>query len=304
MPARPTPRWSARSWSLWVVVAGSLATSACSAGREPDAGDAPASSSASVPVDSATPPVGSERRADETTTGVPDDVELTSSPGLEITEDGTVVDGLHISGRVVITADDVTIRNSLVQVDTSLYPIEVDGAADVLIEDVEVDNMGGTGIGIFVSDSSGVIRRADIHSAEDGIRIQSDDITLADSFIHDLHRRSGGHHDTVQIRGGDNITIEGNTLLPYDAETDDEMNAAIQIGSLVGDDQISDLRVIGNYMDGGNFTVNGGGRDEVESALYSGNRFGRNFRYALSGNLDNSTWDDSNVWDDTGAPAP
>jgi hypothetical protein len=213
------------------------------------------------------------------------------------------VDGLHIRGSVTVTADDVVIRNSLIQTDTSLYALAVDGASDVVIEDVEVDNEGGTGIGIFFSGASGVVRRADIHSAEDGIRIQGDDVTIEDSYVHDLQRQPGGHHDAIQIRYGDNITLQRNTLLPYTTASDDPMNAAIQIGSLLGDDPISDLRVIDNFMDGGNFTVNGGGRGEVDSAVYSGNRFGRNFRYAVSGNLDNSTWDDTNVFDDTGDPA-
>ena len=118
-----------------------------------------------------------------------------------------------------------------------------------------------------------------------------------------MRRQVGGHHDSIQVRSGDNITLQGNTLLPYVALTNDPMNAALQIGSLIGSDQISNLRVIGNYMNGGNFTVNGGGRNEVDSALYSGNRFGRDFRYGVQGNLDNSVWDATNVWNDTGASA-
>ncbi len=211
------------------------------------------------------------------------------------------MENLHVTGTVTITASDVTFRNSLVQTDTSLYPIQViDGATGVLIEDVEVDNMGGAGIGIFFSSASGTVRRANVHSAEDGIRIQADDVTVESSYIHDLQRQDGGHHDTIQIRRGDNITLRGNTLLPYNADTKDPMNAAIQIGSLLGDDQISNLLVSGNYMNGGNFTINGGGRDDVDSAVYSDNRFGRDFRYDVHGNLDSSTWEASNVWDDSG----
>ena len=208
----------------------------------------------------------------------------------------------HVQGTITIEADNVTVRNTLVQSDTDGYPIHVDGGAtNALIEDVEIDSMGGTGIGIlFSSDTSGTVRRANVHSGEDGIRIQSSNVSIEYSYVHDLYRQPDGHHDTLQIRSGDNISILGNTLLAYNAETDDPMNAAIQIGSLEGDDQISNLRVIGNYMDGGNFTVNGGGRDEVDSALYSENRFGRNFRYAVRGNLDNSVWERSNVFDDTG----
>ncbi len=244
-------------------------------------------------------------RPGEDNTGVPAGTTLRPSGSLTITQDGAVVNARHVQGSITIVADNVTVRNTLVQNDTDGYPIHIDGGAtNVLIEDVEVDNLGGTGIGIlFSSDTSGTVRRANIHSGEDGIRIQASNVTVESSYIHDLHRQPEGHHDAVQIRSGDNITLVGNTLLAYNAETGDPMNAAIQIGSLVGDDQITNLQVIGNYMDGGSFTVNGGGRDEVDSAVYSGNRFGRNFRYGVRGNLDNSTWDRSNVYDDTGRPA-
>ncbi|WP_165699998.1 right-handed parallel beta-helix repeat-containing protein [Ornithinimicrobium ciconiae] len=213
-----------------------------------------------------------------------------------------MIDGLHVKGQITIDADDVTIRNTLVQTDTSLYPIRVlGGTSGALIEDVEVDNLGGTGLGIFFS-GSGTVRRADIHSAEDGIRIQSDDVTIEDSYIHDLHRQSGGHHDAIQIRSGDNITIRGNNLQAYVVPADDPMNAALQIGSLLGDDTISDLVVTGNLMNGGNYTINGGGRGEVDSAHYANNRFGRNYRFSVTGNLHNSVWEDTNVWHDTGEP--
>lgn len=238
----------------------------------------------------------------EDTTGVPDGVTLSPSGTVTITKDGTVVDGLHVTGRILIEADNVTVRNTLVETKTDLYPIHVrSGSTNALIEDVEVDNLGGTGIGVFFQ-GSGTLRRADIHSAEDGIRIQASNVKIADSYIHHLQRQPGGHHDTIQIRRGDNVTISGNNLQPYNDLTDDPMNSALQIGSLLGEDQISNLLVTGNLLNGGNFTINGGGRQEVDSARYSYNHFGRDFRYAPSGNIQNSVWEDTNVWHDTGEP--
>ncbi len=320
--ARPTGRRPGRA--SWVALVGVLALPACSDPR-PDAGPPPSptpftpSTEKSAPDSTARPPSGpwsgpasegpadrSSERPGESSTGVPAGRTLRPSEGLTVTKDATVLEGLHIQGRVTIAADDVILRESLVQTDTSTYPIHVtDDATGVLIEDVEVDNLGGTGIGILISSgSTATIRRADIHSAEDGIRIQGDDVTIEDSYVHDLQRQSGGHHDTIQIRSGDNVTLEGNTLLPYDESTGDPMNAALQIGSLLGDDRISNLRVIDNYMNGGNYTINGGSEGIVDSAFYSGNRFGRDYRYGVVGNMDAaSTWDDSNVFDDTGDPA-
>lgn len=237
------------------------------------------------------------------TTGVLPGIQLKESGSVEITQPGAVLEGLRVRGVIVIAADNVTVRNTLVQSDSPQQLIRIKGGATgVLIENVEVDNLDGTGIGIYFQGGSGTVRYANIHSAEDGIRIESNNVTVENSYIHDLFRHPGGHHDTIQIRRGDNVTIRNNNLQIYNAATNDPMNAAIQIGSLVGTDRISNLRVIGNLMNGGNFTVNGGGRGEVESAVYEDNRFGRNFRYGVRGNLENSTWAESNVWDDDGRP--
>lgn len=236
------------------------------------------------------------------TTGVPDGVSLTASGSLTITEDGTVIDGLHVRGEIKIYADNVTIKNTLVESATSSNPVYVDrGTTGTLIERVEIDNLGGGGIGVFMR-GSGSIRFADIHSAEDGVRINSDDVTVEYSYIHDMVREPGGHHDSIQIRRGDDVTVRGNNLQSYVAATDDPQNAAIQIGSLSGDDQISNLLVIGNLMNGGNYTINGGGRWEVESARYAENEFGRDYKFGVAGNLQNSVWEDTNVWHDTGEP--
>lgn len=224
--------------------------------------------------------------------------------GTTVTQDGTVIDGRQITGLLAIEADNVIVRNSKVT-GSSNYDIHVRGSAqNVLIENVEINSAEKPSIGIhFSQGSSGTVRRANIWNGEDGIRVQGNNITIEDSYLHDLFRYPGGHHDTIQIRQGDNITIRRNTLMAYKPSTDDPMNASIQIGSLVDtSNQIDNLRVLNNYMDGGSYTVNGGGRGEVASAVYDGNRFGRHFRYGVRGNMQNSTWT-NNVYDDNGQPA-
>lgn len=240
---------------------------------------------------------------DAESTGVRAGVTLRSTDGsIRVTENGTVIEARHVRGRIIIAADNVTVRNTLVETGTDLYPIQVlRGTTGTLIEHVEVDNSGGAGLGIFFQ-GPGTVRHADIHSADDGIRIQSDNVTVEHSYIHDLHRQPGGHHDSIQIRRGDNITIRDNNLQAYVAATDDPMNAALQLGSLSGDDLISDLVVTGNLMNGGNYTINAG-RGIVDSALYADNRFGRDYRHGAVASLsENAIWEDTNVWHDTGTP--
>ena len=242
---------------------------------------------------------------DAQTTGVPTGTSLRyEENSMTITQDGFVLDGVHVDGSVTIDADNVTIRNCLIQTGTSLYPIYVrSSATGTVIEDVEIDNRGGTGIGMYLQGDNVTVRRVNIHSAEDGIRIQSHDTSIEDSYIHDLQRHEGGHHDCIQIRSGDNVTLRGNNLQAFVPSIGDYMNASIQVGSLSGTNSISNFRVIGNLMNGGNFTVNGGRSGDIDSAYYADNRFGRDCRYGVVGNLHaGDVWDHTNVWHDTGEP--
>ncbi|WP_193311271.1 right-handed parallel beta-helix repeat-containing protein [Georgenia satyanarayanai] len=81
-----------------------------------------------------------------TTVGVPDDVELAPSGSLTITEPGTVVDGLHVDGRIHVRADDVTIKNTKVSYGGN-HSIRVDADvknARILDTTVECENPSKT----------------------------------------------------------------------------------------------------------------------------------------------------------------
>ena len=232
-----------------------------------------------------------------------DGVTLRDSGSITVSQAGTVISALRVSGTITVTASNVTIRDTLVQGGGNGYPIRVaNGVRNVLIEYVELDNLDSTGIGIFFNGGSGTVRNADIHSAEDGIRVQADDVVIENSYIHDLQRYSGGHHDSIQIREGNNVTIRGNSLLPYVASTGDPMNAAIQIGSLSGP-PLQNLSVENNFMNGGNYTINTGSAGDVASARYVNNVFGPNSRYGAHSTLRNSVWQ-NNTWYSSGALIP
>lgn len=235
------------------------------------------------------------------TTGVRAGVNLQESGSITVDEPGTVIEGLRVRGRITVEASGVTIRDTLVESGGSAYGIRILGPArGVLVENVEVDNQDAGGIGIFFNGGSGVVRSANIHSGSDGIRIQSSDVTVEQSYIHDLKREPGGHHDSIQIRSGDNVTVRGNSLGPYVARTDDPMNAAIQVGSLL-EGPLSGLTVEDNLMDGGNFTVNGG--NGIVSGSITGNVFGQHARFGVRTSISSAViWRD-NVMLETGEPA-
>lgn len=240
---------------------------------------------------------------DEDNTGVEPGVSLRASGSITVTQPGTVIEGLDVRGAIDIQADNVTIRNTRVTTGSHRYPIRIHpGTTGALIENVEVDAQGGDGKAIYFNSGAGTVRNSNIHSAEDGIFIVADNVTVENNYVHNMIRNATAHPDAIQIRRGNNITIRGNNLQAIHPRTG-VSNAAIQIGSLVGTDRIKNLRVTDNLMNGGRFTINGGGRGEVETATYSGNRFGRDHQYGVAGNIENSVWHSSNVYHDNDEPA-
>ncbi|MDT0277349.1 hypothetical protein [Blastococcus goldschmidtiae] len=174
------------------------------------------------------------------------------------------------------------------------------GFGGLLIEDSEIDGMGKAPVGIYGADWTG--RRLNVHSAIDGVRLESS-TTLQDSYVHNLSRLPGSHNDAVQTLGGSEIVVENNTLLAYNPATDDPMNGVIQTGEL--STQLDDVRVAGNYMDGGSFTVRGGAGprdgDLIGDYTFEDNIIGPNCGYGpMHGVEPPVTWGAGNRWAVTG----
>ena len=242
---------------------------------------------------------------DESTTGVPEGTDLEDSGSLTITEDGAVVDGLDIDGTVTVAADDVTIRRSLIRGE-GRYAIELEsGYEGLLVEDVEIDGSDIESAAVCCSNYT--LRRVDIHDVTEGPRAGSN-VTIEDSYVHHMRRcrdrtfEEGCHIDAIQSTDGSNITIRGNNLQAYNPETDLPMNAVFMFGEDLGD--LSDVLFADNLVNGGNYAINGGGSGTTDAEVtITGNRFGRDARYAPAGNLGpNVVFDETNVYDDTGLP--
>ena len=242
---------------------------------------------------------------DEASTGVPDGTELEDSGSLMITEDGAVVEDMDIDGTVTVAADDVTIRRSVIHGE-GRYGIEVESGYDgLLVEDVEIDGEDIESAAVCCSNYT--LRRVDIHDVTEGPRAGSN-VTIEDSYVHHMRRcrdrsfEEGCHIDAVQSTDGTDIVIRGNNLQAYNPDTGITMNAAFMFGEDLGD--LRDVRFEGNLVNGGNYTINGGGSGTTEAEVeILGNYFGRDYRHAPAGNLGpNVVFDDSNVYLDTGLP--
>lgn len=238
-----------------------------------------------------------QRFPDASNTGVPAGTTLTSSGSLTINQDGTVLDGLLIEGTVVVNADDVVIRNSLIR--SGGIPVRSNGQ-NLVIEDTEIDGLGKANPAVAYDDYT--LRRVNIHNVAEGPRISGGDVVIEHSYIHHLVQVGNNHTDAIQATSGDNIRLIGNNVQTYNPDTGLIGNAAFQFGEEFG--KVYDCVVEGNLFNGGNVTINGGGGGTTGAACsFRDNQFQRDFRYGPTANLGpNVVWDSSNVWFDTGRP--
>jgi len=228
---------------------------------------------------------------DATTTGVPAGTVLVPSGSLTITAAGTVVDGLEITGTVTVAADNVTIKNTLIK-NTGPFPIKNHGA-NLLVEDTEIDGQGKGNPA--VSFANYTLRRVNIHDVGEGPRIAGGNITIEDSYVHHLVQIGDNHTDVIQAVSGSGIVIRGNNLQAYNPDTGIKGNAAFMFGE--DDNALRDCLVEGNLMNGGNYTVNGGGKGTTGAACtFRNNQFGHDYRFGTHAHLGpNVKWDSTNT---------
>ena len=189
-------------------------------------------------------------------TGVPAGVTLRPSGDLVVTEAGAVVDGLDVEGCVQVLASDVTIQNTRIRCsdpETANVVQVGDGVTGLLVQDTEIDGLGQADIGVGWNDYT--LRRVEVHGTNDGVRL-GDDVLVERSWIHDMVRQGELHPDCVQATQGSDITVRGNTLDVHARDAGDLNNAAVMLGSETGSRVLERVLVEGNWLNGGNYTVN------------------------------------------------
>ncbi|WP_337059283.1 hypothetical protein [Kineococcus sp. G2] len=251
-----------------------------------------------VPLDVWSVPTG---YPDASSTGVPDGVRLTPSTDLDVWEAGAVLDGLDVQGCLTVHAPDVTVRNSRITCDSEvLRAVSLVGAPGFVMEDSEID--GGGKAEVAIGWSGYTLRRVDVHGTADGPRLGSA-VTVEDSWVHDLVRRDGVHTDAVQSTSGTGIVLRHNTLDPRQAGSGDFLNAAVQLGSETGPQELRDVLVEDNFLNGGTFSVNVSCVATFSDVVFSRNRYGHGNRYGAV-IAPRGTGFPTDTWADTGLPVP
>ena len=159
---------------------------------------------------------------DATTSGVPPGTTLKPYTGpMHITTDGAVIENVIINGMLTVEAENVTIRNSVIQ-NFSTWGIQGDKAPGLRVEYSDIDGTGSTRTsGMLIGGDGAAAIGNDIRGMVIGIQLAGDGI-IKDNYIHDLADTSSNpddrHFDGITLFGGGGNLIEHNTILLPDKE--------------------------------------------------------------------------------------
>jgi hypothetical protein len=248
-----------------------------------------------------------------TNTGVPAGTALKVYNGdYNVTKDGTVIDGLDIRGSVLVHANNVTIKKSLIRggkASKSQQAIVVSwwGNTNIKIEDSTIradypsyyqDGLSGGNISA---------NRVNISNVVDSVKVIGGNVSVTNSWLHNNVHYSPDptqsdnmtHDDGIQVTGGKNITITGNSI-------DGAHNAALMVGQ---GKTVGNVKVSNNWLGGGGCTINvtqNGVGTPIQGMVISDNQFAPgNHGTACPMRLPNSSPISlsSNVWAATGKAA-
>ncbi len=181
---------------------------------------------------------------DASNTGVPPGTTLRSVGSLTVRANNAVVDAISTTSCVVVNASGVTIKNS------KIGCVIIEGAAAdpanprLTVQDTEI-NCGGPG-SKGIQESNFNAYRVDIHNCEDGLYIDTN-VTIKDSYIHDLATSDTAHNDGIQGTGLNTI-IEHNTI--YGVDT-----SALNINNNSAGPTSHDTLIKNNLLAGGGWTL-------------------------------------------------
>lgn len=246
---------------------------------------------------------------DASNTGVGVGANLVKSGCITARTAGQVIQNVFIDGcSISVEAPNVTIRNvKMSQSAVDSFAIIVRPGASARIENVEIAGLN-KGIGsvqyaiLSQTSSSVIVDRANLYQCADCI--QGENMTITNSYIHDMANPPGAHVDGFQCNSSCGSTLRHNTIFNEWGQT-----AAIAFFADFGTPRNSIVE--DNLLAGGGYTVYGG-TDNASGIRIINNRFARQFssksgQYghgtAFNRTANGNTWS-GNTWDDTGSTVP
>jgi hypothetical protein len=219
-----------------------------------------------------------------------------------VRQDGTVLDGLDLTGSIDIYANNVVIRNSRIS-GTNWWGVHLrEGYANLTVEDCEIFGDGVHQMQYGIASSGGFVtaRRNNVHVISNGIDVPVG--LIEDNFVHDPKFYPGDHIDMIMSEGGapsgTSLTIRRNTAVNTLDQT-----GAVALFADWGPQH--DVTVEHNLLVGGGYSLYGGADGSsnlrVVSNVFSrkvwpdGGHFGPVAHWDAAGR--GNVWQD-NAWED------
>ncbi|MGW0808384.1 hypothetical protein [Nonomuraea sp. NPDC002799] len=187
-------------------------------------------------------------------TGVPPGTQLTTmdandGPATRIDKPGTVLDGVRVTGDLLIGAENVKIVNS--QIDGAIQPKFDDQPYSFSITDSTVGTTDECVTAPAIGYAHYTVERVLVHGHADGFRDSGDDIVIKDSYARLCSDGMKNYADGVQtFNAGRNFTLDHTTMDMRDVKN---YNAPIFFNDRP--DGTRDVTVTNNLVMGGNYTV-------------------------------------------------
>jgi hypothetical protein len=258
---------------------------------------------------------------DVETVGVTPGSSLSAVSGtVTLSKAGMVYENKAVTGEIIVTAPNVTIRNVKLINTSEWYAISVKSGgswdrtdANLLVDHVEINMNGHNGVkgiafngytarNVFFHNGSDCAHAGNIVVIEESLCVDGPDIN-GDGWPDSTSFCNGpDHFDGFQSDGGDGITIRHNTM----------RNPCSQTSNILLSSNTSPIRnatITDNLLAGGGYSLYCAGSNDgsrVTNIVATGNRFARTW-YPQGGYWGPTAYCEfaeaysGNVWDDTGS---
>jgi hypothetical protein len=195
-----------------------------------------------------------------TNTGYPAGTTLTNTTGRTITTNNAVISGERISGQLIISATNVTVRNSSISWDGGgaggSGVIKVEVGASATIDHVEINGLNHTHACVWHEGNSMTAIAVNCYGVNDGMfswaqntGTSGDNVNISDSYFHDFTTNAAnGHIDGYQTEGASHGRLTHNT---YNMAGSASSAVSIWDGLKNSDD----WTIQNNLFTGGGFTL-------------------------------------------------
>lgn len=183
---------------------------------------------------------------------------LAPHSGTIVATSGQVIENLDITGKIVVHADNVTIRNCRLFARGHQWGIELSGCNNTLIEDCEID-FGDVASNTQASDaihldqgdlpSNVTVRRCNIRRGRRGISGSCNGLLVEYCYLWDNWFADGSHSTRSSMEGGGGFVYRFNSFeMPNPG--------ASACLALYGRNPIDDVLIHHNWFAGGSYCVN------------------------------------------------